>query len=111
MLDDEILRALRLLEVLIQAAGSSEEEMERRLGASQGYLGRLLSGGVELKLRHILSILQVLEIEPAQYFQSLYPSAPAASPAIQPGAIEMDALDRRLRGLGLGEPPPEDDEG
>ncbi len=111
MLDEEIRRALRLLEAVIQAAGYSEDDLEQRLDASPGYLGRLLSGEIELKLRHILAILRVLEVEPGQYFQSLYPPVPTVSSAIQSSTIEMDDLDLRLRGLGLGEPSLENDDG
>lgn len=107
MLDEEVRRALQLLEAVIQAAGFSEEELETKLDAAPGYVGRLLAGEIELKLRHILAILQALEIDPGQYFLSLYPPVPTLSSTIRSSAIEMDALDRRLRDLGLGEPAEE----
>ena len=97
-IEDEVRQAARLLESLIQAAGIPETELEHRLEVSPGYVGRVLSGEIELKLRHILSILRVLEIEPALYFESLYP---AQSPA---GTIRIEDLQRRLEGLGLGNP-------
>jgi transcriptional regulator with XRE-family HTH domain len=97
-IEDEIRHAARLLECLIQAAGVSEADLDRRLDASPGYVGRVLSGEIELKLRHILSILRVLEIEPALYFESLYP---AQFPG---GTIRMEDLQQRLQGLGLGDP-------
>jgi transcriptional regulator with XRE-family HTH domain len=121
--EEEVRQAARLLESLIQAAGAPaagapaagapaagapaagapaagapEDELERRLDVSPGYLRRLLAGEIELKLRHILSILRALEIEPALYFESLYPAGPGG------GTIRMDALEQRLEGLGLGEP-------
>jgi transcriptional regulator with XRE-family HTH domain len=97
-IEDEIRQASRLLESLIQAAGVSEAELEQRLDVSPGYLGRVLSGEIELKLRHILSILRGLEIEPALYFESLYPVQPAG------GTIRMEDLQQRLQSLGLGDP-------
>jgi transcriptional regulator with XRE-family HTH domain len=97
MIEEEIRQAARLLESLIQAAGVPEDELERRLDVSTGYVGRVLSGEIELKLRHILSILRALEIEPALYFESLYPAQPST------GTIRMDDLQQRLEGLGLGE--------
>ena len=101
-IDDEVRRAARLLEALIQAAGVSIEELERRLEASPGYVGRLLSGRVELKLRHILTILRALEIEPALFFQTLYPGAGPAS-----GTVCIEELRQRLKELGFdGEPVP-----
>ena len=96
-IDDEVRRAAKLLEALIQVTGQSQEELERRLEASPGYLGRLLAGRVELKLRHILAILRILEIEPALFFQTLYPEAGPAG-----GIVRLDELRQRLMELGVG---------
>ena len=96
-IDDEVRRAAKLLEALIQATGVSPEELEERLEASPGYVGRLLSGTVELKLRHILAILRVLEIEPPLFFQILYPET-----GPEGGTVRLDELRQRLTGLGVG---------
>lgn len=96
-IDDEVRRAARLLEALIQMTGMPAEELERRLDASPGYVGRLLSGRVELKLRHVLAILRVLDIEPALFFQALYQDA---GPAGGTG-MSLDELRRRLEPLGV----------
>ena len=105
-IEDEVRRAAKLLEALIQVTGVSPEELEKRLEASPGYVGRLLSGRVELKLRHILAILRLLEIEPALFFQTLYPEA---GPAGGTGA-SLDELRPRMESLGVsergGEPAP-----
>ena len=95
-IDDEVRRATQLLEALIQAVGMSQEEVEQRLEASPGYLGRLHSGRLELKLRHILAVLRVLEIEPSLFFQTLYPEAGPES-----GTVRIDELRQRLEALGL----------
>ena len=96
-IDDEVRRASKLLEALIQVIGLSQEEVEQRLDASPGYLNRLLSGRVELKLRHILAILRVLEIEPSLFFHTLYPEA-----GPEGGTVRIDELRQRLESLGLG---------
>jgi hypothetical protein len=96
-IDDEVRRAVKLLEALIQATGVSPEDLEKRLEASPGYLGRLLLGTVELKLRHILVILRSLEIEPALFFQTLYPETGPAG-----GTVRLDELRQRLMALGVG---------
>lgn len=95
-IDDEVRRATQLLEALIQAIGMSREEVEQRLEASPGYLGRLLSGRVELKLRHILAVLRALEIEPSLFFHTLYPEA-----GPEGGTVRIDELRLRLEALGL----------
>lgn len=97
-IDDEVRRAAKLLETLIQVTGVSPEELERRLEASPGYLGRLLSGAVELKLRHILAILRLLEIEPALFFQTLYPESGPDG-----GTVQLDELRQRVESLGIRE--------
>jgi len=95
-IDDEIRRAAKLLEALIQVTGVSGEEIERRLEAAPGYVERLLTGRLELKLRHILAVLRVLEIEPSLFFQTLYPDAGPAGATVQ-----LDELRQRLEALGL----------
>lgn len=97
-IEDEVRQAARLLESLIQTAGVPESELERRLDVSAGYVGRVLSGEIELKLRHILSFLRTLEIEPALFFESLYPVQPLG------GTIRIEDLQERLQRLGLGNP-------
>jgi transcriptional regulator with XRE-family HTH domain len=98
-IDDEVRRAAKLLEALIQVTGESQEELERRLEASPGYLGRLLAGRVELKLRHILAVLRVLEIEPSLFFKTLYPGADLA------GTVQLDELRQQVKSLGVGSEP------
>lgn len=98
-IDDEIRRAARLLESLIQVTGESQEELERQLEASPGYLSRLLAGRVELKLRHILAILRVLEIEPSLFFQTLYSDEDLT------GTVTLDELRQRVKSLGVGSEP------
>lgn len=97
-IDDEVRRAAKLLEAMIQATGVSSEELERQLEAAPGYVGRLISGRVELKLRHILAILRILEIEPILFFQTLYLDAGPIG-----GAVQLDELRRRLDVLGISE--------
>lgn len=96
-IDDEVRRAAKLLEALIQVTGVPPEELEKQLEASPGYVRRLLSGTMELKLRHILAILRVLEIEPALFFQTLYAEAGPAG-----GTVRLDELRQRLTALGVG---------
>ena len=95
-IENEVRRATRLLESLIQTTGMSVGELERRLDAAPGYIGRVLSGEVELKLRHILAILRAMELEPGLFFEVLYP---AADP--EEGTIRIEDLRQRLQRLGF----------
>ncbi len=78
-IEDEVRRAARLLETVMQAAGLTRKDLEQRLDAGPGYVSQVLTGRIELKLRHILAVLRALDVEPAIFFQALYPDAGVAS--------------------------------
>jgi transcriptional regulator with XRE-family HTH domain len=98
MPEEEIRRLLYVLRVVMRMLDVSNREVEKRLGLSYGYLSRLFSGSIELKMEHILQILDVLGLTPAEYFQLAYPrryATPSESAS-------------RLRSIlhSLGPPPP-----
>jgi transcriptional regulator with XRE-family HTH domain len=86
-----------LLETVIQAAGATRKELDLKLGAGPGYVSQVLTGRMELKLRHILSILRALEVEPSLFFSTLYPENRQPS-----DAVVMEEFLRRFEKLGLG---------
>jgi transcriptional regulator with XRE-family HTH domain len=100
MVQEEIRRLLYVLRVAMRMLDVSNREVEKRLGLSYGYLSRLFSGSIELKVEHILQILEVLGLTPAEFFQLAYPrrNTPPSESAL------------RLRSIleGLGPLPPED---
>jgi len=63
MIDDEIRRALKLLETLMTISGLNRQDLDRRLGQGRGYASQVLTGRVELKYRHILAFLEVVDVE------------------------------------------------
>jgi transcriptional regulator with XRE-family HTH domain len=97
-LDDEVKRATKLLETVMQAAGLTRKELDQRLGAGPGYISQVLTGRMELKYRHIISILRALDVDPGAFFQSLYPEPRSGSADL--GAVEE--LLKRLQKLGVG---------
>lgn len=99
-IDDEVRRAAKLLEALIQATGCTERQLEALLDTTPGYIQRLLSGQIDLKLRHILAILGGLKIEPGLFFETLYSRAGA------PGSkVELEELEDRFRQLVIEKRP------
>ena len=100
MVQEEIQRLLYVLRVAMRMLDVSNREVEKKLGLSYGYLSRLFSGSIELKVEHILQILEVLGLTPTEFFQLAYPrrNAPASESA------------SRLRSIleGLGPLPPEE---
>ncbi len=105
-IEDEVRRATKLLETVMQAAGLTRKELDQRLGAGPGYVSQVLTGRMELKFRHILAILRALDVEPSVFFQTLYPESRPSS-----DAVVMEEFLRRFQKLGFGggkaaSPPP-----
>lgn len=128
MIEDDIRRCAKMLESVVRMDGMSARQLEEKLGYGAGTVNRLFSGKIELKLRHILLILEVIGIPPSQFFREVFPedgrprSEPemasrlldllerhAPRPAARPAAPEVtdEELDRRiLEALGrLGVAP------
>src|SRR5260370_14092182 len=81
----EVNRSRETLAHLIELSGSSRREVERRL-LEQGCgtdLGRLLSGRLDLKLRHIVDICRVIGIFPLEFFQIVFKDSEQRSPLLQ----------------------------
>jgi len=99
-IDDDVRRATKLLETVMQAAGLTRKDLDQKLGAGPGYVSQVLTGRMELKFRHILAILRALEIEPSIFFQTLYPEDRPSS-----DAVVMEEFLRRFQKLGFGAQP------
>ncbi|HEV8580559.1 MAG TPA: helix-turn-helix transcriptional regulator [Thermoanaerobaculia bacterium] len=99
-IDDEVRRATKLLETVMQAAGLTRKDLDQKLGAGPGYVSQVLTGRMELKFRHILAMLRALEVAPTVYFQTLYPENRPSS-----DAVVMEEFLRRFQKLGFGAQP------
>lgn len=99
-IDDEVRRATKLLETVMQAAGLTRKDLDQKLGAGPGYVSQVLTGRMELKFRHILAILHALEVEPGVFFQTLYPENRPST-----DAVVMEEFLRRFQRLGFGAQP------
>lgn len=74
---EEVDRLLLVLRTSIRLLGLSNREVERRLGMTPSYLGRLFGGTIELKVEHVLGISRALGLAPAEFFELAYPRRPA----------------------------------
>jgi transcriptional regulator with XRE-family HTH domain len=99
-IDDDVRRATKLLETVMQAAGLTRKDLDQRLGAGPGYVSQVLTGRMELKFRHVLAILHALDVEPSVFFQTLYPEDRPST-----DAVVMEEFLRRFQKLGFGAPP------
>src|SRR5437763_7560326 len=98
MIEDEIRRATKLLATLVQIAGLDRQDLDRLLGQGRGYASQVLTGRVELKYRHILAILDVVDVEPGIFFRVLYPEPD--EPRQGAGGRVMERLLERLNQAG-----------
>ncbi len=96
----EVTRLTNLLASTIKFSGWKQRDIEKTLGWSSGSMSRLLSGGIELKIKHIQEICGVIGFPPARFFHAAYPSADEGSP-------ESARLQRLLEQLHPVEPDPE----
>lgn len=133
MIEDDIRRCAKMLESVVRMDGLSARQLEEKLNYGAGTVNRLFSGKIELKLRHILLILEVIGIPPSQFFREVFPEderprsepemasrlldllerhaaprRPPARPAATSGLSDAE-LDRRileaLERLGVTSPP------
>jgi transcriptional regulator with XRE-family HTH domain len=99
-IEEEVRRATKLLETVMQAAGLTRKDLDQKLGAGPGYVSQVLTGRMELKYRHILAMLRALEVDPGVFFQTLYPeSTPSTDVAM------MEEFLKRFQKLGFGKAP------
>lgn len=80
-LEAETESAARLLQRAIRGAGHTQNEVERRIGLSKGYLSQLLTGKVDLKLKHVLRALEAVGIPPVAFYRELAAASPSAGEA------------------------------
>ena len=73
MNEDEVVRLTNLLSAAVKFSNVTQREVERKLGLSSGSLSRLFSGGIELKVKHILDICEVIGFSPSRFFHAAYP--------------------------------------
>jgi len=103
MIEDEIRRATKLLATLVQIAGLERQELDRLLGQGRGYASQVLTGRVELKYRHLLAILEGVDVEPGIFFRVLYPEPD--EPRQGAGGRVMERLLDRLHQSGYPDEP------
>lgn len=96
MIEDDIRRCAKMLESVVRMDGMSARQLEEKLGYGAGTVNRLFSGKIELKLRHILLILEVIGIPPSQFFREVFPEdgRPRSEPEM--ASRLLDLLERHV---------------
>lgn len=85
-----------MLQSAIRLSNLTYRDVERELGWSVGTITRLMRGGLEFKLKHLLAILGVIHFSPARLFAVAYPFTKGDNPS-------EDRLQRLLENMH-GEP-------
>ncbi|MFP5287348.1 MAG: helix-turn-helix domain-containing protein [Thermoanaerobaculia bacterium] len=67
------MRLTNLLSAAVKFSNITQREVERKLGLSSGSLSRLFSGGIELKVKHVLDVCEVIGFPPSRFFRAAYP--------------------------------------
>ena len=81
--DKEVKRYLELLEGLIKVENFSIREVERRLGWGKGTLNAIFRSKIELKLRHLFGILDLLGYTPEQFYDLAHRKLPEGTSVAQ----------------------------
>ncbi len=81
----ETQRLLKWLRFLIQISERSQQEIEHQSSFSRGYLSQILNGRVELKLQHVLRILETIDVSPAELFFQAFPRRKSRVPEVLEG--------------------------
>ena len=107
MVDDEIRRYAKVLEAVVKLSDLSTRELERRLELGGGTLNRIFTGKIDLKLRHVLLVLDAVGKKPERFFQ-LACARPArlAEEDEVASALAAEILESFQRfGYGIGRTP------
>jgi transcriptional regulator with XRE-family HTH domain len=74
MKDKDVVRVTQMLKAAVRFTGVSHRKIEREMGLSTGYLSRILSGKVELRIQHVLGVCRAIDLPPSAFFEAAYPS-------------------------------------
>jgi len=101
MVEEEIRRYAKVLEAVVKLSELSTRELERRLELGGGTLNRIFTGKIDLKLRHILLVLEVVGMKPERFFQLACARPPEADAVA--GSLAAEILESFQRfGYGVG---------
>ena len=72
---------LSLLKRAIRSSGLSQKEVDRRIGVQPGYLSQVMIGRLDLKLKHLLRVLDAIGVDPVGFFKLAFPPENGADPS------------------------------
>lgn len=75
MADKDLQQLRQVLRQAVQASRMPIREMERQLGIGNGALYRMLDGELDLRVRHLLALANLLEVPPSDFLALGCPEA------------------------------------
>jgi hypothetical protein len=75
--EHQVEQAARALKMHVRGSGRSLREVEEQLEMGKDYLRQLLSGNMDLKLKHLFGVLAVLGEGPTEFCGSVFGLPPA----------------------------------
>ncbi len=87
-------RVLDTLKTVMRLLGVTNREVESRMGWSHGYLSRIFSGTIELRVEHVLRIVEIIGLDPAEFFDLAFAVRPEPP---TPRAVELYSLLRTFQ--------------
>jgi len=100
--EEEVQRVAEALREAIRRRKVLQRQIERVLGQGKGYLSQLLGGNVDLKLKHVFAVLEVLGLAADEFFLGIYGGSYGRSDsvAVKPQAQrELEELKSRVARL------------
>lgn len=75
MADKDLLQLRKVLNDAVRATGLTVREIERRLGVGSGNLDRVIDGSLDLRIRHLIALADLLGVPPTDFLEMGCPSA------------------------------------
>lgn len=70
---EEVVPVLEAIRTMIRRSDLSQRMVEEQAGFSKGYLSQLLAHNLDLKMWHVLAILEVFDVQPVDFFEDIFP--------------------------------------
>lgn len=90
--DRETRRLLGHLRDLVLDTDLPHRTIEHRAGLSPGYLAQLFAGNVDLKMAHVLGVLDAIGLPAASFFRALHPVPSAVRGVDLPADEELASV-------------------
>jgi hypothetical protein len=89
MSEEQVARLTSVLRSAIRLSEFSNRDLERKLGFSGGYLSRLFGGQIDIKLSHILTVLDIIGLYPSEFFQMAFPPVEGEASPLMKKILDM----------------------